>query len=86
MFKQSFPYIVAGVVLVLLYSLLGYPLLRKNNEAEKMLMDKLTSLDQIYSSSNLPSDELITAMEEDSMKLTDKYTKLREKLPIAKVL
>lgn len=86
MLKQSFPYIVAGVVLVLLYSLLGYSLFKKNDNAEKILEDKLRTLDGIYASSNLPSEELIAALEKDNMKLIDKYTKLREKLPIAKEL
>ena len=84
MFKQSSPYIIAAVILVLLYSLLGYPLLKKKNEAEKLLAENLSTLKGLYSSSNLPSDELIAAMEKGNMELLDKYKKLIEKLPIAK--
>lgn len=84
MFKQSFPYVIAVVILVLIYSLLGYPLLKKNSEAKKLLAENLSTLKEIYSSSNLPSDELITAMEKGNMEFLDKYKKLIEKLPIAK--
>ena len=86
MLKQSSPYIIAVVILVLLFSLLGYPLLKRKNEAERLLAENLSTLKQIYSSSNLPSDELITAMEKYNMELLDKYNKLIEKLPVAKEL
>jgi hypothetical protein len=85
MLKQILPYVAAVVILTLLYSFGSYPLLRKNNEAKKLLENKLRTLKEISSSSlGPPSTELITAMEKSNMELTEKYLKFREKLPIAK--
>lgn len=87
MLKQLIPYIAAVIVLVLLYSLWGYPLLRKQNEALNLLEEKKNALNGIYSSSlGPPSAKLIADMEEDNKQLIDKYIKLREKLPVAKTI
>ncbi len=84
MLKQGLPYIITLLIIVLLFSLFGYLLLKNNNETNKMLKEKESTLQQIYSAGNLPSDELISAMEKDNIVLADKYKKIRESLPVAK--
>ena len=84
MLKQSLPYIIALVILVLLFSWLGYSSFNRNNQAKNILAEKENTLQQIYSTGNLPSDELIDTMGKDNKELKDKYAKLKEKLPIAK--
>jgi hypothetical protein len=84
MLKQSLPYLIVLVVLIILFSLLGSLLLKKSNEADKLLVDSISKLKQIYSSPNLPSDELINSMKEYNLRLKEKYDGLRAKLPISK--
>jgi Tfp pilus assembly protein PilO len=84
MLKQSLPYTIALVVLIMLFSLFGYPLFKKAGEADKLLVNDFNTLKKIYSSPNLPSSELINVMEEENRELKGKYENLMEKLPASK--
>ena len=84
MLKQSLLYIIIALVLVLLFVLLSYPVLKKSNEAKMLLGENKNALKKIYSSANLPSDDLINSMQQDNMDLNNKYNELKERLPAAK--
>ena len=86
MLKQSLPYLIALVVLMMVFSLLGYPLFKKSNEADKLLAETIVKLERIYSSENLPSKELVDSMQKDNEQLKEKYENLKAKLPVSKEL
>jgi len=83
MLKQGLPYIIALVVLIVLFSSFGYPLFKKTNEANKLLAENVGKLKQIYSSENLPSRELIASLQKDCEQLNITYEQIRTKLPIS---
>lgn len=83
MLKQSLPYIIVLVVLAVLFSVFGYPLFKKTNEANKILAENVGKLKQIYSSANLPSSELIASLQKNSDQLKENYEQLRAKLPVS---
>ncbi len=84
MFKQSLPYIIALVIIIVLFSFFGGSLLKKTNEENKLLSENVSKLEKIYSSDNLPSSELINAMEENNAQLEQAYEDLKAKLPTYK--
>ncbi|MCK4904823.1 Amuc_1100 family pilus-like protein [bacterium] len=86
MLKQSLPYLIALAVLIMVFSLFGYPLFKKSNEADKLLAETIVKLEQIYSSENLPSKELVDSMQKDNEQLKEKYENLKAKLPVSKEL
>ncbi len=84
MLKQGLPYIIAFVALIVLFSLLGYPLVKNKSEISKSFESDYNALKKIYASSNLPSQELIDSMRENNAQLQEEYENLREKLPATK--
>ncbi|MDD5454784.1 MAG: Amuc_1100 family pilus-like protein [Candidatus Ratteibacteria bacterium] len=86
MLKESLPYIIAVVVLVLVFSLLGYPLVKNIDKQNSLLAENVGKLKKIYSSPDLPSNELIDAMKRNNAELEEKYESLKAKLPVLKEL